>query len=321
MAKQPEYIGFIRYEGKPLKNGYLDARKSAEALLGIDESLRYFVGKQDSELSKINYEIPVRIQPGSWQAFIPHDITSWFKTALGVAAVTYFTTAAKRMADNDFKDAGLIPLFKKAIQAMQWMIKIGKHLGSLSKRSFDNLRFQNGTQEIGIPNNNGEYLYVPKIFLELFEQIPASILKKLASIVTKDIKLEIGVWSNNRDEIESLEMSHKTIFCPDDETLFPELKHNMEVKLKGLVTRGNENSNSIGFEYQCHILTCYPCDGSIVRFKPELFLNCEIEGVVSREDKFGSFTELRPKIKFSKLTPLEKDAPKESQPGLFDDET
>ena len=43
MTQQAEYIGLIRYRGKSLKKGYLDARKSAEVLIGFDESLRYFI--------------------------------------------------------------------------------------------------------------------------------------------------------------------------------------------------------------------------------------------------------------------------------------
>ncbi|MGA2323802.1 MAG: hypothetical protein ABSG22_08145 [Sedimentisphaerales bacterium] len=321
MAKHTEYIGLIRYKGEPLKEGYLDARKSAEVLIGFDESLRYFIGKQDTELSKIDYEIPVKIQKGSWEALIPHDAAFWLRTALGIATAAYLTTAATKMAEKDFENASITVLFKKSMQAIQWVIRIGKHQGSLLKRKFDNLRWQSGTQEIGIPNDKGEYLFVPKIFLDYFEQIPATILRKLASIVTEDIKLEVVVHQDDEDVVESLEFTHKRIFCPDaEELLFPELKHGDVVKLSGLVTRGNENTNSIGFLYQGHILTCYPKDGSVVRFKPALYLNSEIIGTITRENEFGELTENKPKIIFTDLKPLEPDNPKESPPGLFDDE-
>ena len=56
MSKSEDYIGFIRYTGKPLEEGYLDTRKSATALLGFDEAIRHFVGKQDAELAKVDYE-------------------------------------------------------------------------------------------------------------------------------------------------------------------------------------------------------------------------------------------------------------------------
>ena len=322
MAKSPEYIGLIRYKGKPLETGYLDARKSAEALIGFDEALRYFVGKQDIELSKIDYEIPVRIRKGSWEALIPYDIQSWILTALGAGLTVYVVTAATTMAQNDFKNVSIVSLFKKSMQAMQWILRIGKHLGSLSKRVFEKVQWRDGNRLIGIPNEKEEYLFVPKLFLDLYEKIPVNILKKLTSIVTENIKLEVVVHEDNKDEVESLELLHKSIFCPDvGELLFPELKHGEAVTLSGPVTRGNENTNSIGFLYQGHILTCYPKDGSVVRFKPALYLNSEIIGTVTRENEFGEFTENKPKIIFTDLTPLEPDNPKESLPGLFDDGT
>ncbi|MHC4758832.1 MAG: hypothetical protein ACYTE8_09255 [Planctomycetota bacterium] len=315
-----EYIGFIRYKGKPVEKGYLDARKSAKALLGFDEAVRYFVGKQDEELAKIDYEIPVRIKKGSWEAIIPHDINTWIATAIGLAATTYLTAAAAQVAQNDFKDVNTVKIFKKSIKAMQWLLRLGKHLGTITKKTYDGLKWGNNNQNIGIPNENGEYLYIPKNILDLIEQIPANLLRKISSIVTEAIKLEIGVREKNKDDVESLEISHKSIFCPEEEVLFPELKDGVEVKLDGLVTRGNENANSIGFQYKGHILTCYPREGSIVRFKPGLFVKCEITGKVTRKNKFGEPIEIRPKIIFNKLEPIEENISKEKQIRLFDDD-
>ena len=316
----PKYIGFIRYKGEPVEKGYLDARKSAEALLGLDEALRYFVGKQDNQLAKMDYEIPVRIRKGTWEVLIPDDIHSYIAAATVIVATAYLAGAATQMAKNDFKDMSIGKIFKKSIEAMQWLLRMGKHLGTISKKTFTDVKWKNGNKLIGIPNGNGEYLYIPKLIFDLIEQIPINILRKIASIVTDKIKLEIGVRQKDKDEIETLEISHKSIFCPDvEEILFPELKHGMEVMLEGLVTRGNENTNSIGFQYQGHILTCYPKEGSIVRFKPGLFVKCEIIGVVTREDKFGEPIEFKPKIIFTDLKPLERDNPQEHPLGLFDD--
>lgn len=324
MKETPEYIGLIRYKGKPLKDGYFDARKSAQALLGFDEALRFFVGKQDSELSKIDYEIPVRIRKGTWEALIPQDIATYIKPVLILIATAYAASAAGKMAQNDFKNVGFVSLFKKAIQAMQWVLKIGKHLGSLTKQSlkqsYEKMKFRKNNTEIGIQNNDGEYLYVPKMFLDYIEHMPANILDKLASLVTEKIELEVVVYDEKKDVSESLGMTHKNIFCPEvEELILPELKHGEEVKLKGHVTRGNEPQNSIGLFYKDHILTCIPKEGSIVRFKSSLYVESEIIGVITREDKFGKITEKKPKIKFSELKPLERDISEKPQPGLFDD--
>ena len=98
--------------------------------------------------------------------------------------------------------------------------------------------------------------------------------------------------------------------------VFPELKHDAYVELEGYVTRGNENTNTIGFQYMDHILTCRSIKKSIVDYKPELFTNCLIKGYVDRTDKFGKFIEKKPRINFIDLIikPIEKDNIK----GLFD---
>lgn len=307
MDENTEYLGYIQYSGISVEQGYLDARKSAEALLGIDEALRYFVGRQSQELSKVDYEIPVRIRQGSWQALIPHDIPSWIMTVLGIGVTAYVTTAATKMAENDFRDASLRQLFQKAILAIQWFIRIGKHLGSITKRTFENVKWRNGNTEVGIPNEKGIYLYIPIEYYKFYEHVPVNILYKIASIVTLERRLDIVVRLDNHDETESVEYQHKDIFCPVDSVLFPELEHGKEVTLDGIVTRGNENANSIGFQYNGHILTCFPSDGSIVRFKPALFLFSRINGTVTRSDKFGNPIELRPKIIVSSVTPIEQE--------------
>ena len=320
MTETVEYIGFLRYSGKSLEKGYLGARQSAEALIGLDEALRYFVNEQDKELAKFDYDIPVRIRKGTWEAWIPQDIGVYLKPAATIIATAYLASAASKMAQNDFKNASLTALFKRAMQVIQWIIKIGKHLGTLTKRKFEDIEWRDGNRLIGILNENGERLFVPAAFLKFYEQMPIHLLKKIASIVSEEIKLEIAVYDDNEDKIESLGQPHKHIFCPDTtDVLFPELKHGQEVKLEGTVTRGNENTNNIGFQYQGHILTCYPKSGSIVKFKPELFLKCEIKGTISRKDKIGEITELKPKIIFTDLRCLDQDSPDNILTGLFDD--
>ncbi len=100
-----------------------------------------------------------------------------------------------------------------------------------------------------------------------------------------------------------------------DETLFPELIHDLFVELEGHITRGNENSNTIGFMYEGHILTCYPSSGNIKDFKSTLFTNCTLRGYVDRlHKKTGEFIEKRPRIKFVEIISNESD---ENQKKLF----
>jgi len=78
------------------------------------------------------------------------------------------------------------------------------------------------------------------------------------------------------------------------------------------VTRGNENTNSLGVQYKDHVLSCRPRKGSVVRFKPGIFVKCKLKGSISREDKFGGHNDPRPKIIVDDVIPLEVDDAGES---------
>ena len=43
---------------------------------------------------------------------------------------------------------GIKDIFKKSISAIQWFIKIGKHLGSVTIKSFNNVEFAEKTMQI-----------------------------------------------------------------------------------------------------------------------------------------------------------------------------
>lgn len=315
-------LGLIRYVGPSVNLGYLDAAKSAQALLGLDEALRYYVGAQSPELADADYEIPVRIEKGSWQALIPQTIGEWIVTGLGMSATTYAVAAAQQMAKNDFREIGIRQVFVRSLEAIQWSFRIGKHLRTLTKRSFENVRWRKGNTEVGIPNEAGQLLFIPVDALRLFEHMPAGVLTKITSVVTEERHLEVVVCTSHGDEIETVGYDDKAIFCPvDASVVLPGLKHGAPFNQEGLVTRGNENTNSVGFLYEGHILTCYPEEGSIVRFKAALFVKSRMTGTVSREDKFGEPTELKPRIVFTDVTPLEEAArPEDMQQSLLFDE-
>ena len=225
------------------------------------------------------------------------------------------------MAENDVGEVGLRDIFRTSLKAILWAIRIGKHLGSLTKRNLEYVEWRADNTEVGIPNDIGDILFVPTSYFKLYGQIPATLLTKLASVIEEDRKLSVGVRDGGQDDIVSVSFADKKVFCPSiEDELFPELTHGLAIELEGLVTRGNENANTIGFQYNGHILTCYPDDGSIVRFKPELFLKCKIIGTITRIDRIGNPTELRPKIIFNDLVPLENEPSTPDQQGLFDDE-
>jgi hypothetical protein len=311
MESENGFLGYVKYTGSSVQEGFLDVRKSAKALLSFDEAVRFFVKEDISELANSDFEIPVRMRKGSWEALIPDTIGKWIMTGTGIAATTYVTTAAKKLAENDFKDASITKAFLKALECIQWFIKIGKHLGTVTQKRFINLRWQNGNAEVGIPNAQNEYLFVPSAMINLFVVCSPKILAGLAELIESDRELHIGIIEAGRTTETSIDIEYKHIFAPSDDPediLFPELEHGQYVELEGDITRGNENSNTLGFRYNDHILTCYPSHGSIVKYKKTLFLRSKVIGHINRADKFGNITESRPKIIFSNIIPIEADS-------------
>lgn len=298
-----EYIGYLKYHGELVKDGYLDARKAATALIGFDEVLRYFIHQESPRFQEIEFEIPVKIEKGSWLAFIPDTIQEWLLTGGGIAATTYLTTAAKKLAENDFKDVGIKDLFKKAFQGFYWVVKLATHIKTLKKSKFENVKFRNDNKEVGILNESGEILYIPTEFLEFYTNCPDSLFAKISEIIEPERELEIGL--SEKEETVPINYLDKDIFFikkeEDDEIVLPELKHGDYVELSGHITRGNENSNTLGFLYMDHILTCKPREGSIIRFKTNLFSNVLIKGFVDRLDKDGFFKEKKPRIEIIQL--------------------
>ena len=86
-----------------MEDGLISARSSGTALTGFDNALRYFALKTNPDIGEISYEIPVRIQKGSWEALIPHTLGGWISGGGGLLAMTYATTAVKEVAKLDLK--------------------------------------------------------------------------------------------------------------------------------------------------------------------------------------------------------------------------
>lgn len=309
MSLEEEFVGFVKYDGKRLESGAFDARKAAKALIGFDEALRHFILAQAPDLRDIEFEVPVRIEKGSWIASIPTDISTLFQLGLGIAATAYVTNAAKKMAEKDFDGVGFKDIFKTALEGIKWIARIGKHLGNLDQRQFDDVKFKQNNELIGIPNESDEYLYLPVKYLELYAHCSPKILEKLAANIDSDTTLSIGVVIDGKIDQEIITAHEKSIFSDEDEEftdelLFPELVHGAAISLTGEVTRENKTSQSMGFKFQGHILTAYPESRNIVPYKPMLFETCRLVGVVDRIDEKGRVGAKRPKLIFSSLEPI-----------------
>lgn len=306
--KRPDkIIGFIRYKGKLVEEGYLDARKSAKVLVGTDKALRFFIHKINPSLQNVDFEIPIKIQKGSWEALIPENIGDLIALGITYSASKYAGSALAKMAENDFENIGLKTVFKNALKGMVWVIKLASHVKKLGVDSFRNTKFKENNSLIGVPDDEGNLLWVPKEYLDFYRDCPEELFEMLAEIVEDERELEVGLGDD--EELKTrISTSEKYIFTKpveEDEVLFPELVHGQKVKLNGHVTRGNESANSIGFKYKGHILTCYPINKSVKHYHSFLFTNCTIEGYIDRIDDEGNFIKRRPKINFISLSNIE----------------
>jgi hypothetical protein len=316
--KNDAYIGYLKYSGQSVENGCLDAKKTAEALIGFDQALRYFVENDVPELKGKSFEIPIRIRAGSWEALIPTTIGQWITTAFAIVATAYLTGAASKLAEKDFKDKGLLDVFRSALRMLQWIIRLGIHLKGVSVKAIKNIRWEDNNETVLLPDINGKYIRVPREVLQKYIQIPPKFLSKMARLIQADREMEIGVIENGTREEVRITISEKYFFTDEEadltDAIFPELAHGQMVELIGEITRGNEKTNSIGLEYNGHILSCSPEKGSIVAFKEALFIKCKVIGVINRVSESGLPDAKKPRIIFSQIIPLKQD---DDNPKLF----
>ena len=310
MENNEDVLAFIKYEGKLVEDGYLDARKSGEALVGIDELIRYFIYQEHPQINDFEFEIPVRIRKGSWETVFPENFEKFAAEALGIWMVgKYVGSALEVIAKNDFKDVSFKLIFEKAFKGIINVIKLSKHLGTLTKKKFENVIFGQNNELVKITNDSGEELWIPVEVLELYSNCPQTVFNKLTKIIEEERELVVGIYDDKIVVEEIITTKHKHIFSKseeDEEVVLPELKHGNYVELQGHITRGNEKSNTIGFLYQEHIITSFPDFGNIKQHKSNLFSNCILKGYVDRLDKAGNINEKRPRIRFHDIVNLEK---------------
>lgn len=306
-------LAFIKYEGELVKDGYLDARKSGEVLIGIDETIKYFIYQEYPEIKGYDFELPIRIRKGSWESIFPENIESFAVTAFGTwMAGKYFGSALEEIAKNDFKDVSFKRIFKESFKKMIDVIKLAKHLGTLIKKKIDNVSFSENNTLINVFNDNGEKITVSPEIIESYNNCPANVFNKITKIIEEERLLSLGINDNGQFIEEKITYTHKYIFSKtedEEEIILPELIHGSYIELQGHITRGNEKSNTIGFLYQGHILTCYPDSGNVKYQKRNMFNNCIMKGFVERLDRDGNIKEKRPRIRFLEVINLEIQPP------------
>lgn len=304
-------LGYIKYDGERLNTGAFDARKAAQALLGIDEALRQYIIYQTQDLRGTDFEIPIKINKGSWVVSIPIDVEHLFQLGIGIAATAYVTNAAKKMAERDFNEIGFKDLLKNGMDAIKWIARIGKHLGGVLQRKFERVKYQNNNELIGIQNSEGVYLFIPKKHFDFYVRCNPKILEKITINIDPSLTLTIASIHNGKFDEELITYKDRHFFVTEDTNegsgiVLSELTHGQQVELEGEVTRENKTSNSMGFKYKGHILSAYPISGNIIPFKPMLFEKCKLVGFVDRLDENGKVGSRKPKLRFESLISIEK---------------
>lgn len=313
-TEQYEELGFVKYSGKSLIDGVIDAGSAGSALVGLDEAVRFFNSQQSPDFSTFQYDVPVQTRTGSWEAVVVASAAIGGAFALG-----YAKKAGEKLAENDFKDLGLKDVLKKSMSAVQTLATLIKH--TRRSRNWDRVRIEPslGTDTVLVANDNGDELSIPIEYFRWYQQLPPRLLVKMTSVIRADRVLTIGVVRAAGVQEVTIVEEEKSLFNQSQEDeyeealLFPELHHGAEAKLEGRLIRGSEASNSVGLEYMGHVINCVPAHGNIRQYKAALFLHCKVEGKITRHAKNRFVADRRPTLIVEKVTPLEIDG----QMGLF----
>lgn len=324
MSKNTNALGYVKYDADYIKEGMFDARKSANALMGFDEIMRYFILKECPELRNVDFDFPVKIEEGSFEIVLPENIENLIYISGGSIVITaYLASLAKKAASDGIFETGPIKdiskTLKASLKAIQWIIRIAKMRNKMGEKEIEGAKPNINDKTVEIPSidNPQNKLVVPMEFFEEYVICPKDILSKLVSVVDERTELEIGVKENENEFMTTkITEGEKDIFYTEkekDEIILPELEDGQFVALEGQITRGNEKDNSIGFSYNGHVLTCKPKDGKITKFKNNIISNSAkhlfpeviITGVVERKAISGEFKEKRPRIIFESIEAVE----------------
>ncbi|MGE4438959.1 hypothetical protein [Achromobacter sp.] len=305
-----EEVGSIKYTGDPLRAGVIDARSAGSALLGLDEAIRFFNTQQSPELAEIEYDIPVQTRVGSWEAVLLAGIGA-AGTIGATFALSYAKKAGEKMAENDFKDIGLKTVLSKSMSAIVTLVRLIKHTEKSHDWSASRIEPSFSSPAVVVVDELGREMPVPLEFYRWYQKIPSGLLSKMTVAIRPDRRLTIASFSDGEVHAVHLVASEKALFDnegvseEDGDVLFPELRHGDNVALEGRLIRGSEKTNTVGLEYQGHVINCIPSSGSIRKYKRALFLRCRVEGMIVRHSKSSYVADRRPKIIVDRVVPLQ----------------
>jgi hypothetical protein len=305
------YVGYLKFYGKNIENGIIQADIAGQALIGFDECIRFFNKKQNPEIILYDYKIPVITEKGSWVVWVLGSMAGM----AGIFGTAYLKKAGEKMAEKDFQDIGFSDIFRKSLLALKNLVDLIKHKkGNINWENEDfHIEQKNDSFFVSIKNELGESILIPIEQLEWFKNIPKKSLEKIVQGVMIGQSLSIGVRNENENfDSTSITNEEKSLFLSSEEdeqeeVIFPELVHGETTQLEGKLVRGNEKTNSLGFEYKGVILNCHPTKGSIRQYKSSLFLKCKIYCYINRHEKSDLILDKKPTLHIERVEPLESD--------------
>lgn len=305
------YVGYLKFYGKNIENGIIQADIAGQALIGFDGCIRFFNKKQNPEIILYDYKIPVITEKGSWVVWVLGSMAGM----AGIFGTAYLKKAGEKMAEKDFQDIGFSDIFRKSLLALKNLVDLIKHKkGNINWENEDfHIEQKNDSFFVSIKNESGESILIPIEQLEWFKNIPKKSLEKIVQGVMVGQSLSIGVRNENENfDSTSITNEEKSLFLSSEEdeqeeVIFPELVHGETTQLEGKLVRGNEKTNSLGFEYKGVILNCHPTKGSIRQYKSSLFLKCKIDCYINRHEKSDLILDKKPTLHIERVEPLESD--------------
>jgi hypothetical protein len=307
-----DFLGYIRIDGPDIEAGHVDFQSISHIIVGTEKILTHFLSKYDSSINdRVEVNFPVEVRQGCWEILIP--VSAAAALLVGRPLSAYLTEAAKELAKNDVGDKTTKEVLVSAIRSAQTAIKIAKHLGTM-KHKHDLTATVKNAQHITIKNSQGREIIVSKKDLEDYQTTPKDLFSDISYPAVDERSVHIGYIDRGTPTDQAITSDDRGIFYPDDdekEELFPELEHGQTVDIEGKVTRGNQRTNTIGFEYKGHILTCSPINNYVSNFLQAHYRKCIMHGIVSRQNEVGEDIG-RPRIYFTSLNVV-TETDKESQ--------
>ena len=322
-----EKVGYIKFYSKnnDINDSIVDLAALNETLSGIHDALLLNNTKRQS-----NLKIPISISEGSIIASIFSTLAEHLDLVTTTAAV-YLGATAKKAAENGIQSTGLYIDTKKALQQLQKLVKLIKHVGGINLKEFvrnNAIPLQiNNKSMIRIKNDDGLELEIEYEVFKLYLESRNAAFEKVVKLVEKDVVCQIVYFAPDGQEIiEDIEMNDKKYFQVPDENVFeivmPEFDHQQHIELDGKIVKLHEDRDTLGFKTNGHVITCIPAGRQHIAMYKDLlisernekfFANVKIIGTINRFDKKGTFLN-KPQILFSEIIPLETSV---SQQNLF----